>query len=463
MMVHSVGYTAFCYVISALCMISAMLCLILILAMILPLLSPQRRKKYSTYNLYLAFLTIPDLIPNLFVLALVFGHHQHDSHYDMDMHMDIDMDMDMNMTEMDHSQMDHSHHDHSQMMMDHIQHHDLENSEQTHGLIWMFEHPFDHNIFALCVTANLYTSAFLVCEIFRLLQDSNQRKRHTPPSILKVTRHAMVSYGLGIFIFLVEYGVSGFFERNSGRNTKIWFGLYQAFSFIFVVLIPLLAMVTVSVKIHLQGLVGSTGSMYQGRLRILVIYFARIVASYLLVWMPASVAYMVSWSSPVNRTKEISFAIFLFFASFQPIVNFGCSLTKPDARNLILSLLKCEYCWPSDEEAGNGRRSSSIHLGSNVDPYLGRLSVWASSGAENSTEMINSTEMMESHDLSENRAADLESDVECDLDCNTCRDADDPYLGHPILGALGTPEESSTVEPTEREAEEPGAGTEAEA
>ena len=46
---------------TTLCFITVLLCLISILSMTIPLLSNERRKQYSSFNLYLVFLFIPDL------------------------------------------------------------------------------------------------------------------------------------------------------------------------------------------------------------------------------------------------------------------------------------------------------------------------------------------------------------------------------------------------------------------
>lgn len=52
----------------------------------------------------------------------------------------------------------------------------------------MFDHPFDHHIYTMTATANLYVNddAFSTFEIFQVLKKSNVRKRHHPPTITKV-------------------------------------------------------------------------------------------------------------------------------------------------------------------------------------------------------------------------------------------------------------------------------------
>lgn len=288
------GYRALCITNLILCSISSILCVVLIAAMTLPLLSPKRRKKYSTYNLYLAYLAIPDLAANAFIVCIVLTHTNNWIHPE------------------------------------------LESSDQQQQ--WMFDHPFDHNIYILTVAANLYTNAFLTLEIFRLLKNSNLRKRHYPPTIAKVSKQVMISYGLGGFMFLLDYWIA---DRLVGAGIN----LYRAFSLVFVVIIPLSILVVVSTKIYRQGLIRSTGSMHEGRLKVLILYFARIVLADILLWLPASIAYTVSWSlEEATRTKIIAYHISIVFTGIQPLVNFGCSLTKPDARKLVVDLLQCVCC-----------------------------------------------------------------------------------------------------------------------
>mmetsp|Transcript_6417 Transcript_6417/g.15577 ORF Transcript_6417/g.15577 Transcript_6417/m.15577 type:complete len:375 (+) Transcript_6417:256-1380(+) len=319
------GYKALILSALLICSIGTILSLTLLIATTLPLLWRRRRKRYSTYNLYLAYLAIPDLIISSFVVHLILT--SHTASFDPKTIEDGD---------------------------------DGEESQ-----FWMFDHPVDHNIYALCVSANLYTNAFLVYEIYRLLKDSNRRKRHRPPSIAKATKQAMVSYGVGVFLFFLEYFLSDKFDGDS-KSIKIWFGFYQAFSFIVCVGIPLSALVFASWMIHREGLIESTGSMYGGRLRVLVIYFARIVANYLLLWGPASASYMLYWSLGPSGTKVMAYVIFLVLNGSQPIINFVLSMTKPDAHKLITDLFTCGYC-KSQQDGKFDRESSTF----SVDPYLG--------------------------------------------------------------------------------------------
>jgi hypothetical protein len=65
------GYKVFNITILLECLISSILCVIMIAATTLPLLYPIRRKKYSTYNLYLVYLAIPELVTNILTVYVV--------------------------------------------------------------------------------------------------------------------------------------------------------------------------------------------------------------------------------------------------------------------------------------------------------------------------------------------------------------------------------------------------------
>jgi len=138
-------------------------------------------------------------------------------------------------------------------------------------------------------------------------------------------------------------------------------------------------MVYVCVMIWKQGLVKSTGSMYEGRLKILIVYFARIVLTEILLWIPGSLVYLVSWRlDEINSTKVLAYNWAIVFSGSQVIVSFGFSLTKPDARKLISDLLKCAYCCNCYKDDSVGGCCERVAEGDDAggkscyydDPYL---------------------------------------------------------------------------------------------
>jgi len=364
------GYKALCIANLLASSIASVLCIILIVAMTVPLLFRKQRKNYSTYNLYLAFMAIPDLVQHVFVVYLVLTHEQWNPHSYMK--------------------------------------HDNNGSE----VMWLFDYKWDFSITTMAVTWNLYVNAFFTHELYKLLRSSKQRKKHPPPTIARVTTHAMISYGLGIIIFFLP---ALMYILSSGKTVSISDGTttlgisdgipYFVFFFIYVAGIPLSAVVWFSYQIFRQELLRSTESMYEGRLRILVVYFARIVLSDLLLWIPACTLYLVSYApgSANLSTKILLNNTSLLFVAFQSIVLFACSLFKPDVRKLIADLVcGLVYC-----RRGSCRDCETPRRCSVTDPYLWRL---ATPGREAVLPMTEDTEFEESQGSSPENSRDDNKD-----------------------------------------------------
>jgi len=270
----------------------------MIVSMTLPLLSPKRRKSYSTYNLYLAYLSIPDLIHNAFFLYLVVTHTTLNPDYDDD-----------------------------------------ETNEDDFPR--MLDHNLDYRVTTICVAANMYLNSFLTCEVYWLLKKSNVGKRYNPPSIARVTKQAMISYLLGMMLFAFNY-------------VRMWIAsemLTYVLELMVIIVIPLFILIGVCWVIYWQGLFLSTKSMYEGRLRVLTLYMARIVFVYVLVWVPGAVFFFVALASETRCV--MMYGVSLLFAGSQVIVTFACSLTKPDTRKLVtdvVTFVPCRKQWTQDCE-----------------------------------------------------------------------------------------------------------------
>ncbi len=298
-------------------------------SMTLPLVFKSRRKQYSTYNLYLAYLSFPDFVVFTYVVHLILT--RHDSNF-------------------------------FPLMDDHD------------GTIqWMFEdNRFDHNVYAMWVAANLYVNAFLINECYLLLRDSANVRRHTPPSIRQVTKHAMMAYGMGIFAFLLEVLVT---ELDLLDN-KAQFFVYQTIIYLIFVVVPLSVLAILWIQIHREGLVQSTKSMYQGRLRVLVNYFTRIVVSHLAISGISTVCYMVYWGQQeINAVKVFCYLVSFFLFWLQVMANFILSLTKSDARQFVVNLFVGDYCKkakPSDDDKPGVVDDTELESSAEIyDAYLG--------------------------------------------------------------------------------------------
>ena len=323
-----------------LCSVASFLSLVLIAATTIPLMYPKMRKRYSTYNLYLAYLSVPDLVVNIFILSLT-----------------------------------------------------IINTRWTtddgirYNSLWFYDLRWDDAVFPMCTSGNLYTNAFLTYEIYKLLKNSSLRKRYYPPTLWEVTKHAMMSYGLGITVLLFDYFVVA--DRLYGDNgdSTAWASpatlsalrfLYWAASLTICILIPLMVWMGVSGMIFWKGLIGSTRSLYEGRLRVLTLFFLRIAFIDVLIWLPCLIRYTMRYISEDEKTQVIAYHVALLFSGIQVIANFGCALTKLDTRMLIADLLTLVYCRKrgKDDDGGDGDepdhddREQTDELGRRRDPYL---------------------------------------------------------------------------------------------
>jgi len=302
------GYRTLCIANLILFSISTILCVIMIVSMTLPLLSPKRRKRYSTYNLYLAYLSVPDLIFNAFFVYLVVTRTTLNPDYDDD-----------------------------------------ETNEDDFPR--MFDHKFDYRLTTICVAANMYLNSFLTCEVYWLLKKSNAGKRYNPPSIARVTKQAMISYFLGMMLLAFNY-------------VRMWIAsemLTYVLELVFIIGIPFLILIGVCWVIYWQGLFLSTKSMYQGRLRVLTLFMGRIVFVYVLIWVPATVLFFEALTSETECV--MMYGVSLLFSGSQVIVTFACSMTKPDTRKLItdvVTFVPCRKQWTQDCEDTSFRISRSL-------------------------------------------------------------------------------------------------------
>ncbi len=318
---------AFGIVIPTMCFIASILALVLIAAMTLPLATAKGRKEYSTYNLYLAFLSVPDLVANVFIIYIIVANTQWNDEYD----------------------------------------NNTDNDTDKNNSLWFEACPYDDAIYTMTTTANLYINAFLTYEIYKLLRYSSLRKRYYPPTTGKVTKQALFCYAMGLFVFVVDFFVvADRIDNNvsgaSPQMLKILDRLHLAFLWIVCVIIPLSVLVVVSGMIYWQGLITSTKSLYEGRLRVLTFFFLRIVFLEIAIWVPSAIAFSIQWTVRDERTKIIAYYSSLFCASIQVFVNFVVALTKPDTKKLILGLPRrmccdCWNLWCNEEEEEEANRN----------------------------------------------------------------------------------------------------------
>ncbi|VEU40764.1 unnamed protein product [Pseudo-nitzschia multistriata] len=295
-----------------LAIVAAFLSLITILAVTLPLIKKKKRTRASTYNLYLAFLAVPDLLYNAFLAYLFLT-------YDRWIELPSS-----NIEETYASNNYYSSSTSSEVP---------QQGGQTplYGLP-LVDHGDDTALFLGCATASLYTNVVICYEILKLLRNSKHRKRSKAPTLRKACIQASATYSLGILVVLV-----GVFAGDSMSHTLIVIPIV----YVFTVAIPISYMFWVTYRIWCEGLLSHTAGTGR-RMRVLVRYFLRIVFIFICIWLPASILYILYWT-PSMPQGLLHYLACVFFA-IQVFVSFGFSLTKPDIRRNVVDLVVGFLC-----------------------------------------------------------------------------------------------------------------------
>ena len=297
--------------------VAAFFSLATILAMTLPLFKKRRRKRASTYNLYLVFLAIPDLMYNLFLIYL-FGTY-------------------------------------NRLMQD------IDESGNVRNFKWVavlnvgevpwIDHPFDLALFATCAAANLYMNAIIALEILKLLRNSKRRKRSQAPTLQKACIQAVCTYTIGGIIFVVDY-----FNDNLKDRLPTW--LVTLLYLPIAILVPIFILLWVCFRMYWEGLIGDTRTKAGKRLAILIRYFTRIIVVYICIWLPAVIFYTAQFFD--EHKEGLYYFIACILYALSAWANFGLSLTKPDVRKNFWDLFTGKVLAPEPKTKKTTKISVNI-------------------------------------------------------------------------------------------------------
>lgn len=177
--------------------VAAFLCLTIILAITIPLFKKGQRRYGSTYNLYLVFLVIPELISNSCLVYTFVTIRNWIIVLQQKMEIATANDVMSNDTDVTALA-------YNQTLSEDMALSATEEEHPTYTLA-LYYHPLGYAIFAGCMYANLYLNAVIVFEILKLLRDSKSRKRSKSPTLLRATIQALVVYSLGLALCMVNY------------------------------------------------------------------------------------------------------------------------------------------------------------------------------------------------------------------------------------------------------------------
>lgn len=260
--------------------------------------------KYSTYNLYLVYLAIPDLLYNLYVLY-IYGSYANNNA-------------------------------------------DRYSSSSASGVVY----PKGYNNGMLVVTyavSNLYLNALVSWEVYVLLRNSHQRKRVKPPSLSKVTRQALGVYGIAALNFASHYGLLNA-SYQAGELGQFKLSALLAFISVFInmglgYVLPILAVVSVYAQIWRNSYLPSIRngnrrdlSRRNKALRELTWFFLRIIAVFFVFWVPSMIGGNLCMDDRKRDMGAGCTSANLLMAT-QPIFTMCIALTKSDVMNYVKNFL----------------------------------------------------------------------------------------------------------------------------
>jgi hypothetical protein len=179
--------------------------------------------------------------------------------------------------------------------------------------------------------------------MYRLLLNSNQRRRYFPPTIRKVCQQSAVVYLYGLFISLwilvdgpwglhdvdVLYGFVCLPVQFSAGANAFW---YLLFILIFLG-IPIIYVIWVVYDIYAKKLLPPTGKR-----RELTIYFFRLTFIFIFFWMPTVLVFYVFRG--IEPWGMFAFGVFAHSAGGVSAV---FSTLKPDVGRATRDFLRCKW------------------------------------------------------------------------------------------------------------------------
>jgi len=251
---------------------------------------------YTTYNLYLVYLAIPDLIISLYYIGL-FGSVANQKIYPV-----------------------------------------------TYQFYIMSRDSVGFSITVAYTMANLYLNAVISYEVFILLRNSHKVQRHNPPSILKVTLQAAAVYCFSIILFIIDFSIGSAASKayneydyekfnNIDEIAEIWFSVFPLIG-----ILPIGFLGCVCIMIWWRGYMSSMNGITarDKAMRELTWYFFRIVAVFVGLWLPALIIVQI-------RYAPWTPAITTLFATIQPIASTCMAMTKSDVKKYIFDLITLSY------------------------------------------------------------------------------------------------------------------------
>lgn len=195
------------------------------------------------------------------------------------------------------------------------------------------------------VGSNMWLNAAVTHQLYNMLRDSDIRRKYKIPTTKFVTRQALV-----IYIFTVFLGTWGFIEAQefphyvastSGLACLPVEQSWQSSIFFWLVFFPAFGGIPITYVLYISFLIWKHKLLPpQGKRRLLVIYFGRIVVVFILCWVPymlllfAFTSWMPTWVHFAGGT----------LSHLQGAISAALSLLKPDLYHAVKSFYTCQKC-----------------------------------------------------------------------------------------------------------------------
>mmetsp|Transcript_20423 Transcript_20423/g.42644 ORF Transcript_20423/g.42644 Transcript_20423/m.42644 type:complete len:431 (+) Transcript_20423:134-1426(+) len=182
-----------------------------------------------------------------------------------------------------------------------------------------------------CWGLMFWVSGFVCHELLKLLENSKQRKRCRPPTIRQVMCQGFLAFFIGFILSVVEV------------VSENWLRYIQ----IVLIFLPIVYSLWVVFRIVSQGLMGYKANV-GCRLTVLVIYFARIFCAYTVLMCSMVIIEMIVSTCP-KKHDEQKMAKMLRFINhiiwgLQGWISFRIILAKPDISKMVSDLFATKAC-----------------------------------------------------------------------------------------------------------------------
>jgi len=213
-----------------------------------------------------------------------------------------------------------------------------------------------------CSTANLYINCVISYEILTLLRNSNNIVRSRPPSLIKVTLQSMTVYFFSVCIFIAIFYTHKIqredWETGIIDEYDYFFKVNLSWSMIVCFTLPIIFFCYVWITIWYRGYIQL--SSVTGAMKELVWYFFRIFVVFNLIWLPG--VFLTVFGGTYYAKYSNLVAAGYLFCGIQPIVSTSLAMMKHDVRKYTIDLLTLSYIRKAPESTPTPTTTTNMSM-----------------------------------------------------------------------------------------------------